>query len=323
MLPPCGCLGKLHNCDVKWRPGRELTISSSPYLHFVCETGETIKEQAEAFRCTLLPEPHESLQRSVKTSAKMCCASFLKLMMFIFNGTIFVAGAAVLGVGIWVKVDSSSFMGILDSVEALPPAVSQVTNVGYLLIGVGAVLLVIGFLGCCGAVKESRCMLLTFFSIVLIIFLIEVAGAVVVLVFKDLAGQIFDSLEEEVQKNLADKYGSDETLTSLWNTTMEGFQCCGYKNYTDFNGSPFQAQSGGFFYPSQCCNGTSIKDTCSRSAAELAAELKLVDGCFDKLLLLIEENAAIIAGVALGIAALEIAAMVVSMVLYKQIGNKA
>ncbi|TMS23697.1 Tetraspanin-8 [Larimichthys crocea] len=49
----------------------------------------------------------------------------------------------------------------------------------------------------------------------------------------------------------------------------------------------------------------------------------MIDGCFNKLLQLIEENALIIAGVALGIAALEIAAMVVSMVLYKKIGSKA
>ncbi|XP_077380830.1 tetraspanin 34a isoform X2 [Festucalex cinctus] len=213
-------------------------------------------------------------------------------------------------------------MGILDEVESLPQEVSQVANVGYLLIGVGAVLLVIGFLGCCGAVKESRCMLLTFFSIVLIIFLIEVAGAIMLLVFKDLAETVFDSLEDEVKKSLVTEYGRDESLTSLWNSTMEGFMCCGYKNYTDFNGSPFNVQNGGV-YPSQCCNGTSIGETCTQSAAHLASELKMVDGCFDKLLQFIEENSTIIAGVALGIAALEIAAMVVSMVLYKDIGNKA
>ncbi|XP_061766126.1 tetraspanin 34a [Nerophis ophidion] len=252
----------------------------------------------------------------------MCCAGFLKLMMFIFNGTICLAGAAILGVGIWVKVDSNSLMGILDSVEDIPPEISEVANVAYLLIAVGSVLLVIGFLGCCGAVKESRCMLLTFFSIVLIIFLIEVAGAVVLLVFSDVAEKLFDSLETEVKKSLGEKYGKDESLTSLWDSTMMGFQCCGYKNYTDFNGSPFYMQNNGS-YPSQCCNGTEASDTCSAEAAGEAAELKLVGGCFDKLMQLIEENIVIIAAVALGIAALEIAAMVVSMVLYKQIGNKA
>lgn len=71
------------------------------------------------------------------------------------------AGAAILGVGVWVKVDSGSLLGLLDNAEGVPPGLSQLVNVSYLLIAVGAVLLVIGFLGCCGAVRESRCMLLT------------------------------------------------------------------------------------------------------------------------------------------------------------------
>lgn len=71
------------------------------------------------------------------------------------------AGAVILGVGIWVKVDSSSLFGILESVKDAPPQLSHLASVGYVLIGVGAFLVVIGFLGCCGAVRESRCMLLT------------------------------------------------------------------------------------------------------------------------------------------------------------------
>lgn len=71
------------------------------------------------------------------------------------------AGGVILGVGIWVKVDSSSLFGILDSVDGVPAEVSQLVNVCYLLIALGAMLLVLGFLGCCGAIRESRCMLLT------------------------------------------------------------------------------------------------------------------------------------------------------------------
>lgn len=71
------------------------------------------------------------------------------------------AGAAILGVGVWVKVDSGSLLGLLETVEDAPDELSQLVNVSYLLIGVGAVLLVIGFLGCCGAIRESRCMLMT------------------------------------------------------------------------------------------------------------------------------------------------------------------
>uniref|UniRef100_A0A8C2Z4K5 Tetraspanin n=1 Tax=Cyclopterus lumpus TaxID=8103 RepID=A0A8C2Z4K5_CYCLU len=242
----------------------------------------------------------------------MCCSGFLKIMMFIFNGGIFLAGAGILGVGVWVKVDSGSLLVLLDNVEGTSEF-SQLVNVAYVLIGVGAVRLVIGFLGCCGAVRESRCMLLTFFSIVLIIFLIEVAGAVVLLVFQDVAEQLLDHVEDQVKTSIKDNYGSNEKFTSIWNATMEEFKCCGYKNYTDFDGSAFNNQLGGDLYPVTCCKETI--GVCNTD--------EMIEGCFNKLLQLIEENAGIIGAVALGIAALEVAAMVVSMVLFKNIGEKA
>ncbi len=71
------------------------------------------------------------------------------------------AGAAVLGVGIWVAVDRVSLLGILENIEDAPPELAQLANIGYVLIGVGAFLTLMGFLGCCGAVKESKCMLLS------------------------------------------------------------------------------------------------------------------------------------------------------------------
>lgn len=70
------------------------------------------------------------------------------------------AGAAILGVGIWVKVDSGSILSFLGKIQNAPAELSQVLNVGYLLIAIGVLLVIIGFLGCCGAVRESQCMLL-------------------------------------------------------------------------------------------------------------------------------------------------------------------
>nr|XP_046267210.1 tetraspanin-1-like [Scatophagus argus] len=247
----------------------------------------------------------------------MCCKGFLKVMMFIFNGSIFLAGAAILGVGVWVKVDSGSLLDVLNNLQNASSQLSQLANVSYLLIAVGAVLVVIGFLGCCGAVKESKCMLLTFFSIVLIIFIIEVAGAVVLFVFQGLADQLFRDVQDEVRKSLQREYGNEGSLTTIFNTTMEKFQCCGIQNYTDFDNSPFNKENGGL-YPETCCNKTVTLGDCNLSEAEQST----VDNCLNKLVQLIEENALIIAAVALGIAALEIAAMVVSMVLYCQVGSK-
>ncbi|XP_060755516.1 tetraspanin 34a [Neoarius graeffei] len=245
----------------------------------------------------------------------MCCSGLLKTMMFIFNGVIFLAGAAILGVGIWVTVDSSSMLGVLSYIKDAPPQLAQLANVGYLLIAVGSILGVMGFLGCCGAITENKCMLLTFFIIVLIIFIAEVAGAIVVLVFKPLAKDILEKLNNEFVQNIKQNYEINEDFTSVLNNTMEALKCCGYNNYTDFTNADFQGPTK--YYPVFCCADDIPVLECTLGNAEKEE----VTGCFNALLKLIEDNAGVIGGVALGIAALEIAAMVVSMVLYNKIGK--
>lgn len=67
------------------------------------------------------------------------------------------SGGTLLGVGIWVTVDGQSFLDIFGAISS---SILQVVNVSYFLIAIGAILLVIGFLGCYGAQKESKCLLM-------------------------------------------------------------------------------------------------------------------------------------------------------------------
>uniref|UniRef100_A0A8C1DJX6 Tetraspanin n=1 Tax=Cyprinus carpio carpio TaxID=630221 RepID=A0A8C1DJX6_CYPCA len=242
----------------------------------------------------------------------MGCFGFLKTMMFLFNGIIFLAGAAILGVGIWVKVDSGSVLSFLQNIQGAPGELGQVLNVGYLLIAVGAVLVILGFLGCCGAIRESKCMLLLFFIIILLVFIAEVAGAIVLLVFKPLAENLIKQVGTEVVKSIRNDYGKNPDVTGLWNTTMTSLKCCGFNNYTDFTNSYFVNDTES--YPFQCCHRV--------PCIEITAFNSTVPGCFPALKKLVDDNAVIIIGVALGIAALELAAMIVSMILYCKIGSK-
>nr|XP_020478672.1 tetraspanin-1-like isoform X2 [Monopterus albus]XP_020478673.1 tetraspanin-1-like isoform X2 [Monopterus albus] len=243
----------------------------------------------------------------------MGCFGFLKVMMFIFNGVIFLAGAAILGVGIWVKVDSGSILSFLGKIDNAPPELGQVLQVGYLLIAIGAVLLIIGFLGCCGAVRESRCMLLLFFIIVLLVFIAEVAGAVVILVFRPLADQLFNKIGKAAVQNIKKDYGGNADTTALWNSTMNSLKCCGFYNASDFVGSPYYVNHSSQF-PPQCC--PNVIHPCNAAAAINGT---MSPGCFPKIKQLVNDNTVVIVAVALGIAALEICAMVVSMILYCKI----
>ncbi|KGL92989.1 Tetraspanin-1, partial [Charadrius vociferus] len=240
---------------------------------------------------------------------------FIKVMMILFNLAIFLSGGTLLGVGIWVTVDDKSFLEIFGPLSS---SVLQVVYVSYFLIAIGAILLVIGFLGCYGAQKDSKCLLMMFFSVVLIIFIAEIAAAVVALVYTGLAETLLTAV---VTPLLKEKYGQDAGFTHIWNVTMEEVHCCGLNNYTDFTDSTFYNDYR--LYPEPCCDN---KKPCNETGLLPLAHPHprgcLLQGCFDQLLEEIKTNAGAVGGVAAGIAALEIAAMAVSMYLYCKLDQK-
>ncbi len=64
----------------------------------------------------------------------------------------------ILGLSIWIVVDTPSFVNVADSVGV--DIVIYDTGC-YVLIAVSALVIIITFLGCCGAAKHSRCLLAT------------------------------------------------------------------------------------------------------------------------------------------------------------------
>ncbi|XP_074524894.1 tetraspanin-1-like isoform X2 [Halichoeres trimaculatus] len=214
----------------------------------------------------------------------MGCFTFVKLMMVLFNSLIFLGGLTLLAMGIWVSVDGASFLRLLGPFSGNG---MQFVNVGFFCIAIGGVLVLLGLLGCCGAQKESKCLLLTAEGI----------------------------LRAWATPALKSDYGTDPVVTRMWNSTMTELNCCGFTNYTDFLGSKFEKENGGSLPPSCCATNNS---TCSSADAERSA----VKGCFENILKILKEHANIVGGVAAGIAVLEVAAMVVSMYLYCHLDNR-
>ncbi|CAG0925690.1 unnamed protein product, partial [Notodromas monacha] len=77
-------------------------------------------------------------------------------------------------------------------------------------------MLVVGFLGCCGALKESQCMLCSFFVFLLIIFVAEVTVLVLAMQNEDQLSKLFkDSMKTLVQTEYT---GSEsESKTAILN----------------------------------------------------------------------------------------------------------
>ncbi|NWU92597.1 TSN18 protein, partial [Upupa epops] len=77
----------------------------------------------------------------------------MKYLMFIFNVMVFAGGTCLAGVGLWVAVDPTGFQDIVATKPVLSAA-------AFLLLAVGIALALLGFLGCCGALRQSRPLLL-------------------------------------------------------------------------------------------------------------------------------------------------------------------
>lgn len=97
----------------------------------------------------------------------------IKYLLFGFNFVFWLAGTAVLGIGLWLRFDTQT-REIFNSEHNDTTFYTGV----YILIGAGALIMLVGFLGCCGAIQESQCMLGLFFTFLLVIFALEVAAAI-------------------------------------------------------------------------------------------------------------------------------------------------
>ncbi|XP_063227101.1 23 kDa integral membrane protein-like isoform X2 [Bacillus rossius redtenbacheri] len=130
----------------------------------------------------------------------MCCGNTCtKYLMFIFNFVFALAGIALLVVGALTQAQISEVNQFLDGKFSGPPIV---------LIVLGSVIFVVAFLGCCGAVRESTCMLTTFAVFLILFLVIGVVIGILAFVFKN---QIKDELAAEL-RSAVDQYNSNQAI---------------------------------------------------------------------------------------------------------------
>nr|XP_054761695.1 tetraspanin-9-like isoform X2 [Lytechinus pictus] len=224
------------------------------------------------------------------------CARIVKILMFIFNFIFFVAGIVVLAVGIYVNVVDGDFAQILPSLPYL--------SAGNLLIACGVIVLVVGFLGCCGAIKESPCMLLIFFFLLLLILILEIAAGALAFTYRN-------RVEEFVIKDLTaglSQYNKSQSLTKAWDILQSDLKCCGVNGSSDWMTS--NATLIGRF-PDSCC-----KDGFEKNCATMTGAMAWDVGCQGKLTMKLRDNIYIVGAIGIAFGLIQIFGMILSMILY-------
>ncbi|XP_051985900.1 CD81 antigen-like [Xyrauchen texanus] len=146
-----------------------------------------------------------------KVQGGMKCVKYL---LFVFNFIFWLSGSLVLAVGLWLRFDpdTTSLLGENDAPE-------NFFIVVYILIGAGGVMMLVGFLGCFGAVRESQCLLGSFFACLLVIFGAEIAAGVFGFWNKDKIIKDVQNYYESIMEN-----ENTTIVTSVYHNVLE---CCG------------------------------------------------------------------------------------------------
>jgi len=113
---------------------------------------------------------------------------------------------------------------------------TYITKCGIAFCVLGGVMLIISFLGCCGALKNIKFLLVFYSFILLLILLAEIGLGIYAGVFgsnlkQNLTPVLLSSIQDEYMGDMSNK-----SLSSVaWDAIMYNVQCCGVNNYTDFN----------------------------------------------------------------------------------------
>uniref|UniRef100_A0A8C9UK35 Tetraspanin n=1 Tax=Spermophilus dauricus TaxID=99837 RepID=A0A8C9UK35_SPEDA len=220
------------------------------------------------------------------------CLSCMKYLMFVFNFFIFLGGTCLLGVGIWVMVDPTGFREVV--------AANPLLFTGaYVLLAMGGLLFLLGFLGCCGAVRENKCLLLFFFLFILIIFLAELSAAVLAFIFRE------NLTREFFTKELTKHYQGDndtDVFSATWNSVMITFGCCGVNGPEDFKfASIYQMLAQDREEVPEAC--------CRRNREECVSGRSLfinTQGCYAVILNTFETYVYLAGALAIGVLAIEV-----------------
>jgi len=169
-------------------------------------------------------------------------AGCLQTVFCAFNALIAILAAACVGVGIWALVDKKTFADAITNAtnELNIDGISadQISNMAILICVIGGIIMVIAGIGCCGAMKNVKCLLGVFFIAMLLISILVIVVAVLVHVFP---GKLTGGITKTFKKFLDE---GNETAKQEIEKYQKAFNCCGINGPDDFKGKPLAPCSG-------------------------------------------------------------------------------
>lgn len=227
-------------------------------------------------------------------SGGMTCVKYL---LFLFNLIFAITGIVFISVGAVILVVYNGYNNFVDSWFFAAPV---------LMIIVGVIVFLVSFFGCCGAVKENHCMIITFSVLLLLIFALELGAGITGYMMRGEVGNMLGNRLNDTMR----QYNSNDDIRRSWDIMQHDLQCCGMNNPADWSRIGFVDNT----VPESCCKELPTQSKCDVNSIHVNG-----DGCMMKLQSAIENNAMILGGVGIGIALIQLIGVVFACCLARSI----
>ncbi|XP_026332455.1 CD63 antigen-like [Hyposmocoma kahamanoa] len=212
----------------------------------------------------------------------MGCGEFLvKYILFFANLFFALAGLTLLGLGIAAQVKA---VDLTELGLTLAPVSSIV---------LGSLVFFVAFFGCCGAIRENNCMLVTYSIFMLILMILKITLAT--LIFVNLDGVL-----NQIPQFLKDSFNKDP---QAFHDLESSLKCCGPAGYISYMPAAF--------LPDSCCASTPC------------VPINAYSGCDIVIKDFLNTFSLVIGSIAIAIAAVELVAVIFGLCLASHIRNKA
>ncbi|XP_076230059.1 CD63 antigen-like isoform X2 [Nomia melanderi] len=208
-----------------------------------------------------------------------------------------ITGIVFIAVGTVILVVYSGYSNFMDTWFFAAPV---------FMIIIGAVVFLVSFFGCCGAVKENHCMIITFSVLLLLIFVLELVAGISGYLMQREVRQMVENRMNITMKD----YSTDITTNKSWDIMQHDLQCCGMNGASDWASAGFSDNT----IPNSCCREVPVGSKCDINSIYIYE-----GGCMQSLQSAIEYYSLILGGVGIGIAIIQIIGVIFACCLARSI----
>lgn len=267
-------------------------------------------------------DPRLYRRQSTTVEIQTPCFKCLRSALHCYNIVVLIMGCGALAVGVWLLVTDFSAREVSVMIN------SNLFEIGtYLILGGGGLIALLAFCGCCGTMREDKC-ILGFYGVVLVAVLgALIAGGVLAFVFRH---KISFTIISKMEQSIIKQYGHEvrtnsqnRLITDAWDSMQRKLECCGViGNMTEGSMSWGIYKRGSAWYndrndqvpyvPESCCKPDADLEMCQGkknrhgppgwkyAGGPVNVHLSM-DGCFDKVIGHVQQYALILGAVGLAV----------------------